>query len=868
MTSTMDAAQFVAKWQKAQLTERSAYQQHFLDLCDLLGHGKPAALDPKGEFFTFERGVAKSTGRRGWADVWKRNCFAIEYKGKHKDLDAAYDQLLLYRASLENPPLLAVCDTDRIIIHTNFTGTVEKIHTIPLTELHQPRNLDILTWMFHDTEKLRPSITREAITIQVADRLANIAQAMRGRGVDPHNVASFLDRIVFRLFAEDIELLPRDLFTRLIEATGTDSGKFFTYVNQLFKAMAEGGNFGLDTIHHFNGNLFDSSAVVTATYDEIQRIKAACKADWSQVDPSVFGTLFERGMDPAKRSELGAHYTSREDIEMIVDPVVIRPLRREWDELRMELEKRLTSTAAKPKATARPKRSKKSGQKTPSTLILEFLLRLQSVTVLDPACGSGNFLYVVLQKLKDLEKEVMLFADDHGLGKFLPGVGPWQLHGIEKSQYAYELAQVSIWIGYIQWQRANGYRTFTEPILRRMDTFECKDAVLDLSDPKQPTEPDWPEVEFIVGNPPFLGGKKMRTELDRDASNYVDSLFTVWKKRVKPEADLCCYWFEKARHHIEQGKCKRAGLLATQGIRGGANRETLKRIKASGDIFFGESDRDWIPDGATVHVSMVGFDKALETVKTLNGQPVAVIHSNLTAEADITQAKRLEANLDIAYMGDTKGGKIDIDRKTALALLSSPNPGGSPGSDVILPWINGLDVTRRYRDMWIIDFGTRSEEEASLYEEAFEHVRDNVYEFRQKNNRESYKEKWWVHVDPRPSMWSAIGHLSRFIVTPRVTKHRLFVWIKPPTVPDCQVIAFGRSDDYFFGILHSLPHEVWSMAQGTQVRERESGFRYTPTSCFETSPSPIPPTSSRRRSPPPPSGSTICAPTGLTRVNS
>jgi hypothetical protein len=587
----MDAGQFVAKWEKTQLTERSAYQQHFLDLCDLVGHGKPAALDPKGEFFTFERGVSKTSGRRGWADVWKRGFFAIEYKGKHKDLDDAYDQLLLYRGSLENPPLLVVCDMDRLIIHTNFTGTIEKVHTIPLVKLPQPENLDILSWMFHDPEKLRPAVTREAITIQVADRLARIAQAMRARGLDPHGVASFLDRVVFCLFAEDIGLLPDDLFTRLIEAAGTDTKKFFNYVSQLFSAMADGGNFGLDPIRHFNGNLFDTTAVVQANYDEIQRIKHAGRTDWSQVDPSIFGTLFERGMDPQKRSQLGAHYTSREDIDTIVEPVVMQSLRREWDEVRQQIERRLSSKVAA-KASARAPKARKKGQPTPSGMILDFLHRLQSVTVLDPACGSGNFLYVALQKLKDLEKEVLVYADDHGLGKFIPGVGPWQLHGIEKSQYAFELAQVSIWIGYIQWQRTNGYRTFTEPILRHMKTFACKDAILDLNEPDKPKEPEWPEVEFVVGNPPFLGGKKMRSELDRDNPKYVNSLFSVWKKRVKKEADLCCYatglrrpagTLKKESAHVSAcWRRKASGVARTaKRLSESRRRETFSSLKAT-----------------------------------------------------------------------------------------------------------------------------------------------------------------------------------------------------------------------------------------------------------------------------------------------
>lgn len=822
----MNASQFTAKWQPVQLTERSAYQQHFLDLCELVGHKKPAEVDPKGEFFTFERGVTKRTGGKGWADVWKRGFFAVEYKGRHKNLDDAYDQLLLYRGNLENPPLLVVCDMDRIIIRTNFTGTIENKHEIPLEALAEPKNLDILAWLFHDPEKLRPAVTREAITVQVARRLGTIAHQMRDRQLHPHAVARFLDRVVFCLFAEDVGLLPGDLFTRLIESSGNDPKTFFTLVGQLFKAMARGGNFGLDPIRHFNGNLFDTTAVVQPTVDEIRRIKEAAKQHWDQVDPSIFGTLFERGMDPEKRSQLGAHYTSREDIEAVVDRVVMEPLRREWAAVRGTIEVLLAGKPA----------GRRASKDAPSRLVAEFLQRLQAVTILDPACGSGNFLYVALQKLKDLEKEVLVYAEDKGLGTFFPLVGPWQLYGIEKNQYALELAQVSIWIGYIQWQRANGYRTFTEPILKRMTAFELKDAILDRADPENPAEPEWPPVEFIVGNPPFLGGKRMRTELGDD---YVKSLFSVWKGRVRPEADLCCYWFEKARQQIERGKCKRAGLLATQGIRGGANRETLKRIQETGSIFFAESDRPWVLEGANVHVSMVGFDDGSETVRTLDGKPVARINSNLTAEADITQAKRLKENHGIAFMGDTKGGKFDIEKNLALQLLRSPNPSGKPTSDVVFPWANGLDITRRNREMWIIDYSiSMNESDASLYEDPFEYVREKVHDFRQKNKRAAYKERWWIHVEPRPALRAAIGGLNRFIVTARVAKHRLFAWTSAPTVPDCQLIAFARPDDYTFGVLHTRIHEVWARAQGTQVRERESGFRYTPTTCFESFPFP------------------------------
>jgi type II restriction/modification system DNA methylase subunit YeeA len=352
------------------------------------------------------------------------------------------------------------------------------------------------------------------------------------------------------------------------------------------------------------------------------------------------------------------------------------------------------------------------------------------------------------------------------------------------------------------------------------------------------TERAWPVCDIIVGNPPFLGGKLLRRELG-DA--YVGALFENFAGRVRPEADLCCYWFEKARQQIEEGHGQRAGLLATQGIRGGANRDVLKRIKESGGIFFAESDRDWILGGANVHVSMVAFDNGAETRRTLDGKTVPEIHANLAASAaDITTARRLARNLEIAFMGDTKGGSFDIGEERALEMLREPNPHGRPNSDVILPWVNGLDVTRRPRGMFIIDFGlTRTEEDCAKYAAPFAHVQERVRPERLGNKRALYARHWWRHVEPRPGMLAALAPLPRFLVTARVTKHRLFVWYEAPTLPDSAVFAFALADDFSFGVLQSRIHEAWARANGTQVRERESGFRYTPTSCFETFPLPF-----------------------------
>lgn len=819
----MTVQDFIAKWEKVSLTERSAAQQHFLDLCELFRHQKPADVDPTGDFFTFEKGAAKHGGGDGWADVWKRHAFAVEYKGKHKDLDAAYDQLLKYREALENPPLLVVCDMDRIVVHTNFTNTATQVYDIPLAELGKPRNREIMERAFHAPDKLRPGATSEAITAEVASHLAEIALSMRhpSRKNDPSQVAHFLDRIVFCLFAQSTGLLPENLFSRIVEKAQKDTKKFSKLISLLFEAMAQGGDFGEHDIRHFNGNLFTDNTVLELTREEIAKVLEATALDWSAVDPSIFGTLFVRGMDPDQRAQLGAQYTSREDIETLIEPVLMAPLRGEWERLQEEV----NGLLAKAKG--------KAGRRKPEKLVQDYLERVQHVRVLDPACGSGNFLYVALQKLIDLEKDVLLFAHKHEMAWLLPNVGPWQLYGIEINAYAYDLAQMTVWIGWLQAMRVSPFGMVHDPVLRPLDNFLLMDAILDRTDPDSPQEPEWPEVDCIVGNPPFLGGKKMRSEL---GGAYVDTLFRVWKERVRPEADLCCYFFEKARNHIEKGKCKRAGLLATQGIRGGANRATLERIKKTGDIFFAESDRDWVLDGANVHISMVGFDAGTQSQRLLNGQAVSSINANLSAEADIARARRLAANLGISFMGDTKGGPFDIPADLAEKLLQAPNAHGVPNSDVVVPWANGKDVTGRPRGMWLIDFGAgMSEEDAARYEEPFDHVQTVVKPLRLNNSRESYRRLWWQHVEARPALRSALAPLPRFLATPRVAKHRLFVWMQAPTLPDCQLIVFARADDFFFGILQSRLHEVWGLHLGTRLETRP---RYTPTTCFETFPFP------------------------------
>jgi hypothetical protein len=845
---------FVRQWQDVELSERSSSQSHFNDLCTLLGEPKPVEADPKGEWYTFEKGVRTPDGKNGFADVWKKGHFGWEYKrkGKHKNLGDAYAQLLRYREALDNPPLLVVCDIGRYEIRTNFTNHTTRVETLTHRDLTDPAKLNVLRRVFRDPNSFDPGKTRRQLTEEIAGRFCEVADGLRARGIDSDRAAHFLVRLVFCMFVEHAGLLtvgrgPERVFTDTLRKYRDRPGRLAGRLADLFDKMSRGGDFGSDEIRHFNGGLFDGAEVVELTPAEVGVLLECAEFDWAAIEPTISGTLFERIIDPAKRARLGAHFTSPEDIETLLRPVFLDPLRREWAAVRAEADDlwaklqpaaREASLATRRKEDRKLRDRSRTARERFDACLRRFFDRLATVTVLDPACGSGNFLYVALRMLLGLYKEVWQYASARDLTN-IPFVSPRQFYGLEVNEYARELAETMLWIGYLQWGRENPIREPDKPVLGAMNSVARTNAILDLSVPDDPKEPVWPDADFIVGNPPFLGGKMLRMNLG-DA--YVDAMFQVWRGRVGSESDLCCYWFEKARAMIEAGRAKRAGLLATQGIRGGANRQVLNRIKRSGDIFFAVSDQDWWDDGTAVHISMVGFDEGTDPIRVLDGKPVRTINPNLTASADITTARRLGANAGVAYMGDTKGGPFDITCGHARQLLDAPNVNGRPGSDVVTPWCNGLDVTRRGRDTWIIDFGPgMTEGVAARYEAAFAHANTEVRPERHHNKREAYRLRWWLHVEARSGMRAALAPLPRFLAVARVAKHLMFVWMGAPTLPDCQLIAFARADDYFFGVLHSRVHEVWARAQGTQVRERESGFRYTPTTCFETFPFPAEP---------------------------
>ena len=823
---------FIAKWKSSTLKESSASQEHFIDLCRLLGEQTPAEADPTGEEYCFERGARKETGGDGWADVWKHHHFAWEYKGKKANLDQAFEQLRLYSLALENPPLLIVSDMERIRIRTNWTNSVSETYEFTLEDLADAAKREMLKQAFSDPVQLRPSQTRQSLTESAAQSFASLAHALRERGHDPEEVAHFVNRLIFCMFADDVSLLPNNLFERMLEQARMEPESFTDLAGDLFQEMSSGGRVGFEQVAWFNGGLFEDKSALPLEKSDIETVLKASKLDWSEIDPSILGTLFERGLDPGKRVQLGAHYTDRDKIIQIIDPMVIRPWLAEWEgelaEIISELERAEAAKSAGARTTQRNRAERR---------YREFLARLRSFTVLDPACGSGNFLYLALYALKDLEHQVQVEAEGLGFERDFPEVDPANVKGIEINPYAAELARVSVWIGHIQWMRRNGFTGIQEPILKPLDTIECRDAIMTGDG----AEPDWPETDVVIGNPPFLGGKLLKTHLGED---YVERLFDVYSNRVPAEADLVCYWFEKAGRQIAEGKAKRAGLVATNSIRGGANRRTLQAATENSPIFNAWSDEEWTIDGASVRVSLICFSRVVDAVGQvlLDGRQVDEVYTDLTARhgsegVDPKAIKPLLLNADVAYMGDTKGGAFDIAGSLALEWLQQPsNPNGRTNADVLKPWVNGKDLTQRPAGKWIIDFGwTMSEYEAALYEQPFEWVEENVKPSRQSNRRATYRDLWWRHVEPRQGMWESLGRISRYIATARVAKHRLFVWCDARICPDSAVIAIARDDDTTFGVLHSRFHEHWSLRLGTSLEDRP---RYTPSTTFATFPFP------------------------------
>jgi hypothetical protein len=845
--------EFVTKWQRSKLKERSSSQPHFLDLCRLLNLPDPNTSDPDGSSYTFERPVKKVTGGKGFADVWKRGAFAWEYKGKGKDLNEAYLQLLVYREDLGNPPLLVVSDMDTIQVHTNFTGTNKTVTIWTLEDLLDDGKRERLRKVWLEPSAFDPTKERIAVTEATIQQLLKIADALKARAYNPDKTAHFLVKCVFTLFAEDMNLLPRDGFTQLLEAAKDTPTLFKPMAEQLFALMATGGISILGKIPFFNGQVFSDAEAPDLNGREVNYLLEAARQDWQEVSPAIFGTLFERIIDPAKRAQIGAHYTPPMDILDVIEPVILEPLRAEWETVRSEIEPlmqtaKVEDDAAQATIFNAENATKKAAREQAKTKLEAFQNRMASVTVLDPAMGSGNFLYMTLRMLLDLENDVRATIRLLEPGLIVPvKVSPKQMRGLELNRYAHEIAGMVLWIGFIQWCAEHGERVNREPVLEKLEGLQNKDAALDEAT-GQPTV--WPDAEFIVGNPPFLGNYKMRQEL---GDTYSEAIRKAYEGRVPGSADLVCYWFEKAREQIEQGKTKRAGLIATNSIRQKLNRRALERLKQTGDIFLAWPDRPWMQDGAAVRVSVVGFDNGSEAKRTVwdfegnedneekrtkRSRNVSQINPDLSSGFDVASVIRLTENAHTAFKGAMPGGPFEIPQKTASQWLSLPNPDGNNNTDVLKLYVGGEDIVGHMGNRWIVDFGLMSEEDASKYIVPFDYIKKTVKPIRDQNPRKTRRERWWLFGEPVPVVRAALAPRSRYLATSRVAKHRIFVWLPKEALPSNALTVIAADDDYTYGLLNSNLHIAWvTRLSGWMGVGNDS--QYTNES-FETFPFPRP----------------------------
>ncbi|WP_299823075.1 DNA methyltransferase [uncultured Pontibacter sp.] len=937
-TSTTAIQNFIARWKASGASERANYQLFLTELCELLGVEKPQpATDKVHEAtYTFERPVVFDDGEgrtsTNFIDLYKKDCFVLEAKqGADKatvteaellggeraktktgtatrdtrtwdrEMKKAKEQALRYARSLPTtegwPPFLAVVDVGYCIdLYADFARQGKTYvpfpdpqnYRITLEELAQQEVRERLRLLFTDPLELDPSRRAARVTRQLAERLAKLAASLEQTGHTPEKVSGFLMRCLFTMFAEDVQLLPENSFTKLLQDYRQSINYFPDALKALWLNMDKGGfDPALKTvIPQFNGYLFKDPEALPITEAQLDLLILAAEADWADVEPAIFGTLLERALQPRERHKLGAHYTPRAYVERLVMPTVIEPLREEWEAAR-------TASAI----------LEDSGDEAGARKEIEtFHRRLCSVRVLDPACGSGNFLYVTLEHLKRLEGEVLEYLEHFPgqLGLDMTGgytVTPAQLLGLEVNPRAAAIADVVLWIGYLQWHfRAHGSATrLSNPILREYGNIKQQDAVLSYSD-RQPrldsngqpvtrwdghsTKPhpvtgqevpdetartivydyldpkpaSWPEADFIVGNPPFVGNKRMRDAL---GDGYTEALRKAYKGAVPDSADFVMYWWYKAGEILATDKTERFGFITTNSITQSFNRrvlQTFMEAKEPISITYAIPDHPWVDsgDGAQVRIAMTAAEKGVQAgrlnlviAEKDNGElgiqiklqeKIGTIHSDIRIGAAVNTAKPLKSNLKISGRGmipHGSGFQVSFEEAEKLGLNRTPGL-----ENHIRPYRNGKDLTAIPRGKYVIDFFGFTEKQLMVeYPEVYQHLLETVKPHRAQNNRASRRENWWIFAENQPAVRQAISGLEKYIVTGYVAKHRIFQFLSKDILPDDGLLAFGLNDGYSLGVLSSRIHVLWSFATGGNMGVGNDSM-YNNSTCFQTFPFP------------------------------
>ncbi|GBO86231.1 class I SAM-dependent DNA methyltransferase [Marinobacter salsuginis] len=891
---------FLERWKGNSGSERSNFQSFMRDLCTLLDLPlpDPGEGDTSQNSYVFERFIASprvdgNTESR-YIDLYRRDCFVLEGKQTGKQLasrshqnaiNAAVAQAERYIRGLPfeevehgRPPFIVIVDVgNAIYTYSEFTRTGGNYVPFPdprhfeirLDDLHKPEIQHRLRQLWLDPDKLDPSKHAAKVTREVSTKLAELARSLERSGYDVERVASFLKRCLFTMFAEDVELLPRESFQNLLVDIKDRNPEAFPHaVKALWDTMNAGGYSErlMQTVKRFNGGLFKNIDPIPLNASQIQLLIDASRADWRFVEPAIFGTLLERALDPRERHKLGAHYTPRAYVERLVMPTLIEPLREQWGDIRGAAETLL-----------RQGKDAKALQQ-----VQAFHYQLCQTHVLDPACGSANFLYVALEHMKRLEGEVLGFISELTQGQGVLEsegltVDPHQFLGLELNPRAAQIAELVLWIGYLQWHyRLNDRLDLPEPILKDFKNIECRDALIeyDSREPElddngrpvtiwdgismkvspttgelipdetgratvyryhNPRRAEWPKADYIIGNPPFIGASTMRRSL---GDGYVDAVRQVFKGVVPDSADFVMYWWHTAAENVRKGNAQRFGFITTNSLKQTFNRRVLEPhlndSKMPLSLAFAVPDHPWVDgnDGAAVRIAMtVGVQgtqpgslnrivsemkSESETRKVDIASVTGKIFSDLTIGADVASALPLTANLGLTFPGIEPHGKAFVVSPDEARELGLGKRSGLESH--IRPYLNGRDLTGKPRNALVIDlFGLEIDDVKLRFPEVYQWVKERIKPERDHNPRPSRRDKWWIFGEPCPKFRAALPPLSKYIATVKTAKHRTFQYVSSDTLPDSKLIACTLDQPEILGVLSSRVHTCWATAAGSAL---------------------------------------------------
>jgi len=941
-------AKFVERWEKSGGAERSNTHSFINELCDLLGlpHPDPVTEANHLNDYVYERSVARHHAdghvSTRYIDLYKRGAFVLEAKqsaksGKARPADPAQIELhgieagdrklgtakrgtnawiTAMRAAREQaeryakdlppehgwPPFLIICDVGYCFeVFADFSGQGKNYAHFPdrrgfrilLEDLHQQPVRDRLRAIWQAPHDLDPAKRSAEVTRDIAARLAVIARDLEKQKHDAETVAMFLMRCLFTMFAEDVELLKKDSFTRMLEELQGMPDKAHLALEQLWSDMNTGSALNAwirEPVRKFNGGLFRDAKALPLTAEMIAELTIAARRDWRDVEPAIFGTLLEQALEKKERHKLGAHYTPRAYVERLVTPTIIEPLREDWRDVQVECQGLI--------AEGKSEEARRAARR--------FHEQLCEIRVLDPACGTGNFLYVAMEMMKRLEGDVVDFITELGGEATLEFQGhtvdPHQFLGIELNPRAAAIAELVLWIGYIKWQlKTGGQDVVVDPVLRDFHNIECRDAVLDYTaktlrrdedgkpvtrwdgetmkphpvtgenvpdesarreiyDYENPKPADWPQADFIVGNPPFIGGKDLRAEL---GDGYAEALWAAHSDMPK-SADFVMYWWNQAARRVAAGAKKgggerprRFGFITTNSIRQTFNRRVIEKAlsgKPPLSLVYAIPDHPWMKsaDKAAVRIAMTVAapgeerDGVLAEVVEESGlntdQPevrlaarTGLVGPNLKIGAAISSSAALKSNEGLAGRGVVLHGSGFI---LGAELVEGWRESEDPSLKIVRPYLNGRDLNARRRGVFVLDtFGLDEDTLRTRYPSAYQHLKDEVWPERRTNRREYRRENWWLFGENIPSFREALDGIDGVIATAETSKHRMFQKLPTDALPDNKLVCVATSSDAILAIASSYVHVLWSKRAGSWLGVGNDSV-YAKSRCFDPFPFP------------------------------